>query len=95
MKTIEEIIKNDKIIYLWKDKKTLDIEVNNTDLSIAEELKKFVCSVCENPILSKDSPILGNISNTDTGATVVCSCKQKWFIHKPIVVPKNLTDLKQ
>jgi transcription elongation factor Elf1 len=90
MKSVEDVLKENKNIYLWKDKSTLDIEVNN-NISILEELIKFICLKCENNALEEESKVLKSITESDTGANIICkNCSQKWFVHKPIVLPKNL-----
>ena len=92
MKTMEEILDANKDVYLWGDKKTLDVEVKDDALSIVEELVKYICLRCEKSVLTKESKVLKSITNTDTGAQVKCtSCSQDYFIHKPISIPKSLS----
>ena len=93
MKTIENILEANKDVYLWGDKRTLDVEVKDESLSIIEELVKFVCLRCDKNILPKDSKVIKSITSSDTGAQVKCvGCSQDYFIHKPITVPKSLAN---
>ncbi len=88
MKSQEEILNNNKNVYLYKDKVTFDVEVSNDNKTLLEELKTFICLVCEKNILfQKDR----EITESNLGVYTNCeSCKQKYFIHKPIIIPENL-----
>ena len=93
MKTIEKILEANKEVYLWGDKRTLDVEVKDESLSIVEELTKFVCLRCDKNALSSDSKVIRNITSSDTGAQVKCEhCSQDYFVHKPIIIPKSLAN---
>jgi transcription elongation factor Elf1 len=91
MKTVEEILESNKSVYLWENKTTLDVEVNDEKKGMLEELLSFTCLLCDNRVISQSSKLIRKITDTDNGAQVKCeSCKQEYFIHKPIIIPKNL-----
>ncbi len=93
MNSMEQILEANKDVYLWGDKKTLDVEVNDEALTIIEELIKYICLRCGKNVLTKESKLLKSITSSDTGAQVKCNCcSQDYFIHKPISIPKSLSN---
>ena len=95
MKTVEEVLKENPGIHLWKDKLTLDLTLTIETKSFLEELRETTCARCEAILLPPTSPRLREITGTVTGIHVSCKtslCRQSWYLHTPIVLPKSLSN---
>lgn len=92
MKTIEEVLTENPSAYLWTDKMTLDFTIKIAEKTFSEELNSMQCLICEEAFLKSNKERLLDISEMVCGANLVCTCGQRWYVHKPIVVPKNLDE---
>ena len=86
MKKIDEIIsENKENIYLWDDKETIDIVVNDENKTFIEELLEFKCLKCDEDIIKGNEELIQEFTENVNGIQIECnSCNQKLFIHKPI-----------
>lgn len=88
MKKIEEIIKENKNTYLWGDKSTIDLMINS-EKPFSDIINSSKCEACEGLLITGNEDILNKIDINVNGIQIECkTCKQKWFIHKPVSVPK-------
>lgn len=91
MKKIEEIIKENKDTYLWGDKITIDLIVKS-EKSFLDIINSVKCESCESLLITDNKDILNKIDSNVNGIQIDCkTCKQKWFIHKPVNIPKAVT----
>lgn len=89
MKPIEQILKENKNTYLWQDKATIDLVIVSDSKSFADDITSMKCEACGNLLITKNEDILNKIDVNVNGVQIECkSCKQKWFIHKPVAIPK-------
>ena len=90
MKKIEEIIKENKNTYLWGDKITIDLIITS-DKSFIDLINSTPCQSCGNLLITGNEDILNKIDSNVNGIQIDCkTCKQKWFIHKPVSIPKAI-----
>jgi hypothetical protein len=86
MKEIETILTENKDkVYLWGDKETIDVVVDNENKSFIEELLNFKCLKCDANIVNGNEHLINNFTESVSGIKIKCAnCQLKMFIHKPI-----------
>lgn len=92
MKTTEEVLTQNPGMHIWSDKETIDITVNDETKTFLEELGVFKCPYCDVLISEVNGEKIKAVTDSVFGMNLTCKCKQKMYIHKPILIPKNLTN---
>ena len=84
MKNIKNIIDETPDTFLWDDKETIDITLDDDDnKTFIEILIDYKCIKCGNGVIINNEKMCRGIDDNIRGIEITCkSCAQKWFIHK-------------
>jgi len=84
IKTTEEILNEHKdVVFLWKDKETLDVIIEDASKKFIESLINYKCLKCDNDVIAGNERLCTNFNDDVRGIEITCrTCNQKWFIHE-------------
>lgn len=96
MKDLKTILEDQRIFQWESDPDVLDLEIENVDKPLLLALMEEPCPNCESPLIMRGDKLLKMAKNNlIEGTHLICkSCKQKWYIHFPVKIPK-LEELSQ
>jgi hypothetical protein len=91
MKAIEQIINEYNTTYLWNDGQTIDLLVDTQNKNFIEEMTICKCLRCDSLLANNNTELLKTLNSTVNGINITCKkCRQKWFVHKPLIIPKDI-----
>ena len=83
MKDTQDIIAEIPDAFLWEDKETIDVTLEDDIKSFLEILIDYKCIKCDNGVIAGNERMCQSIDDNIRGIEITCkSCGQKWFIHK-------------